>query len=280
MIESLLTTNCCRFIPQSTSSLESLQILHFIRETKQSTLKNWKTVAYYQLCYVFNGEATLRIDQHSFPLKQGSLFLLFPGVPYMIDAQLNFVYTYIGFLGKRANQITDKYNLTASNCVFENLNNLEQLWIDGLATESEMLALSAESILLFSFAAIGKNFHHVQNKTQPEQTNVKKIKDYIDINFANQSLSLQVISNELLYSPKYISTIFKKYYKIPLKTYLNIIRIENACALIEKEHDCVKEIAFLCGFSDPLYFSKIFKKKMGITPSEQIEDFKRRNSSS
>ena len=59
-----------------------------------------------------------------------------------------------------------------------------------------------------------------------------------------------------------------------------MIRIENACALIEKEHDCVKEIAFLCGFNDPLYFSKIFKKKMGISPSAQIEDYKRRMSTS
>ena len=276
MNENILTTNCCRFIDQSPSALESLQILHFIRETKQATLKNWKNVAYYQLCYVLNGNAILKTEKYSFNLKKGTLFLLFPGTPYMIDAKAGFVYTYIGFLGKRANQLTDKYHLSVSNCIFYDLDNLEQLWIDALSMETETLALSAESVLLFSFAALGKNFYHHKNEFEQEKSNIKKIKDYIDINFANQDLSLQTLSENLLYSPKYISTIFKKYYKISFKAYLNMFRVQNACALIEKENYCVKEIAFLCGFNDPLYFSKTFKKVTGITPSEQIEDSKRR----
>ena len=195
MNDNLLTTNCCRFIEQNSSSLEALQILHFIRETKQSTLKNWKTVAYYQLCYVFSGEATLRIAEYSFLLKQGSLFLLFPGMSYMLDAQSNFVYTYIGFLGKRANQFTDKYKLSASNCVFNNLSNLERIWIDGLAMESEMLALSAESVLLFSFASMGKNFCHIQNGKEVEHTKLKKIKFIL-------------AKSSAIYLSKYSSTIF------------------------------------------------------------------------
>ena len=277
--KKISTTNCCRFIEHSTSALESLQILHFVRETKQFTLKNWKTVAYYQLCYVLNGSALLKVGTMSFPLKKGTLFLLLPTVSYMIEAPADFVYTYIGFLGKRANQFVDKYQLSVKNCVFHGLTNLEQLWVDALTMDAKMLELSAEGVLLFSFASLGKSFHDInEDEHKQEKTNAKKIKEYIDMHFANQNLSLQTISDALLYSPKYLSTIFKKYYKIPFKSYLNIVRIENACALIEKENYCIKEIAFLCGFNDPLYFSKIFKKRMGITASEQIIDCKKRKS--
>ena len=277
--KKISTTNCCRFIEHSTSALESLQILHFVRETKQFTLKNWKTVAYYQLCYVLNGSALLKVGDRTFPLHKGTLFLLLPTVSYMIEAPADFVYTYIGFLGKRANQFVDKYQLSVKNCVFHGLTNLEQLWVDALTMDSKMLELSAEGVLLFSFASLGKSFHDInEDEHKQEKTNAKKIKEYIDMHFANQNLSLQTISDALLYSPKYLSTIFKKYYKIPFKSYLNIVRIENACALIEKENYCIKEIAFLCGFNDPLYFSKIFKKRMGITASEQIIDCKKRKS--
>ena len=280
MNEDVLTTNCCRFVEKSSSQLETLQILHFIRETKQATLKNRKTVAYYQLCYVLGGSATLQTSRHSFPLEKGSLFLLFPGVSYMIDADTDFVYTYIGFLGKRANQISDKYKLSVTNCVFDSLTNLESLWIDALKVDSSTLSLSAEAVLLFSFASLGNSLSSAAAEKEQEKTIAEKIKEYVDINFANQNLSLQTISSELSYSAKYISTIFKKHYNISLKSYLNTIRIQNACTLIEKEHYCVKEIAYLCGFCDPLYFSKIFKKKLGIAPSEQIEDSKKRKSSS
>ena len=280
MNNSVLVTSCCRFVDQSDSLLDSLQILHFIREAKQSKLKNWKTVAYYQLCYVFNGCATLQMSQQSFKLEKGTLFLLFPGGACMIDAEDDFIYTYIGFLGKRANKIADKCRLSSSNCVFYNLTKLEQIWIDALTMDSEMLSLSAESVLLFSFASLGKDFTPLNTEKDREQKIAEKIKDYIDINFANQDLSVQTIGEELSYSAKYISAIFKKHYNILLKSYLNTIRIQNACALIEKEHYCVKEIAFLCGFGDPLYFSKIFKQKLGISPTEQIEDCKKRKNSS
>lgn len=277
--KQILTTNCCRFVEHSTSALESLQILHFVRETKQFTLKSWKTVAYYQLCFVLSGTAKLKVANKTFTLQKGTLFLLFSAVPYIIDAETNFVYTYIAFIGKRANQLFDKYGLTPCNCVFHGFQNLEKLWTDAIEMDNKTLELSAEGVLLFSIATFGENFYETkQQEKEQEKSIVKKIKDYIDIHFANQGLSLQTISDDLLYSPKYISTIFKRCYKISFKSYLNMVRIQNACALIEKENYCIKEIAFLCGFNDPLYFSKIFKQRMGITLTEQIEDCKGRKS--
>ena len=55
---------------------------------------------------------------------------------------------------------------------------------------------------------------------------------------------------------------------------INTIRVNNACALMNKGFTSVKDIAFLCGFNDPLYFSKVFKTKMKQTPREYISSIK------
>ena len=96
------------------------------------------------------------------------------------------------------------------------------------------------------------------------------IKKYIDDNFTSCDLSLNCISKELLYNPKYISGLFKKKMNIGLVEYINTIRIQYACTLISQGFTSVKELAVLSGYKDALYFSKVFKKKMGVSPKQYI----------
>ena len=50
--------------------------------------------------------------------------------------------------------------------------------------------------------------------------------------------------------------------------YLKNYRIKYAVTLLEHGIDSVKSVAFLSGFSDPLYFSKVFKNSIGISPKD------------
>ncbi|MBQ9769648.1 MAG: helix-turn-helix transcriptional regulator, partial [Clostridia bacterium] len=50
--------------------------------------------------------------------------------------------------------------------------------------------------------------------------------------------------------------------------YLRTIRIKYAVSLFNHGIDSVKNVALLSGFSDPLYFSTIFRKEIGVTPTE------------
>ena len=96
-------------------------------------------------------------------------------------------------------------------------------------------------------------------------------KKYIDENFSDPELSLEKLSGEFSYNKKYLSSAFKKLFRVSLSDYLCTVRINHACVLIDRNYKSISDIAFLCGFSDPMHFSKVFKKKMTMSPREYIK---------
>jgi two-component system response regulator YesN len=50
--------------------------------------------------------------------------------------------------------------------------------------------------------------------------------------------------------------------------YLRNLRIKYAIALLDNGIDSIKNVAILSGFSDPLYFSSVFKKMVGVSPKD------------
>ena len=89
--------------------------------------------------------------------------------------------------------------------------------------------------------------------------------------FTDPDLSMSVIADELKYDPKYLSSVFKKKKGIPYTQYLRELRIKHAIFLMEQGVVSVKNVALLSGFSDALYFSKIFTAAEGISPKAYIQ---------
>lgn len=100
-----------------------------------------------------------------------------------------------------------------------------------------------------------------------------KAKKYIEENYADQNMSLTTVAQEVCLSPNHFSTIFSQECKTTFIEYLTNIRIENAKKLIKNSDMKGYDIAWECGFSDPHYFSYIFKKNTGLSPRE----FKQQN---
>ncbi len=97
---------------------------------------------------------------------------------------------------------------------------------------------------------------------------MNKIDKFIRANLAG-SINTRTLSEQFGLVPSYLSKLFKDYKGISPSDYLLKLRIEKAKELISSQPDFLtKDIAESIGFSDPLYFSKIFKKKTGMTPSE------------
>lgn len=103
------------------------------------------------------------------------------------------------------------------------------------------------------------------NKTM--SLKVKNIIDYIDEHYAEQ-ISLYDVSESIGVSTYYASRIFKQEIGKNFVDYLNEVRMEKAKLFLKDVQYKVYEVADLVGIYDAHYFSKIFKKYVGVTPSE------------
>ena len=96
---------------------------------------------------------------------------------------------------------------------------------------------------------------------------IKKAIDYIEVNF-HKDISLDELANELGISSYYFSKLFKEEKGEGFVEYLTRRRVDEAKALLKSPEHSIKEIGVACGYSDPNYFSRIFKKATGMTPTE------------
>ncbi len=110
-----------------------------------------------------------------------------------------------------------------------------------------------------------------QNKEKQYISSVEKAKAYITESY-NKDISLDDVSREVDISPYYFSKLFKEETGENFIEYLTGIRIEKAKQLLAGSGLSMKEICAEVGYSDPNYFSRIFKKNVGVTPTEFKEE--------
>ena len=104
-------------------------------------------------------------------------------------------------------------------------------------------------------------------KEDQSNSAVKKAMVYIQENYS-KDISLDDVSGQVNISPYYFSKIFKEETGENFIEYLTRVRIDKAKELLVDENVSVKEAGIKSGYSDPNYFSRIFKKQMDMTPSE------------
>jgi two-component system response regulator YesN len=96
---------------------------------------------------------------------------------------------------------------------------------------------------------------------------IEKIKQYILDNL-ERHISLQDVADRVCMSPGYLSTIFKKEHNRNLIDYINMIKMERACELIRQEKYRIYEISYKVGFDNAYYFARVFRRHIGLSPSE------------
>ena len=262
-----MTENICRFIPHR-KDYDSIHTINFVLETEVRPYTGLSSQSVYKVHYVIGGAGRLHTLGKIRNLKAGDLFFTFPGFSFTIESGENFSYMYISFLGNRANMIMEQLEISSSNLIFHDCDEIYDFWQKAISMTTDFTDLISESVLLYTFSYLGKKVHTDAPKEKNNPKTVLKIKKYIDDRFADKDFSLATISRELCYNPKYISAIFKKYMGVGISEYLNTVRIQQACTLMDQGFTAICDIANCCGYSDPQYFSKIFKQRTGYTPSE------------
>ncbi|MDF0727272.1 helix-turn-helix domain-containing protein [Cytobacillus sp. S13-E01] len=104
-------------------------------------------------------------------------------------------------------------------------------------------------------------------KYQAAENSMKKIGDYLRQNY-QQDINLQEIADRFFLSREYISRRFKQEFDETITDYLTRVRMDKAKELLRNPKRKIYEIAYHVGYQNEKYFSKVFKKVVGLTPNE------------
>lgn len=97
---------------------------------------------------------------------------------------------------------------------------------------------------------------------------VEQAKDFISQNYADSSLNVDTVCSHLHLSPTYFSTLFKREVGMPFTAYVTQIRMDEAARLLRDTDEKTYLIAEKTGYTDPNYFSYVFKRRFGVSPSK------------
>lgn len=154
------------------------------------------------------------------------------------------------------------YVLEKALIYIKNRNLLEEE-INCIPTRTREQILSCISIM-----NVCAEYISLSNRFNSTDKNLAhKIKKYLNSNFALR-ITLDSLSNHFFYSKPTIVNAFKKAYGKSINEFLLETRLTHAVHLLTGTTDSIRHISEQCGFSDQNYFSKVFIREYGITPSQ------------
>lgn len=131
-----------------------------------------------------------------------------------------------------------------------------------------MKCLDAEAMVA-AFQALLDNYGEKDDRKNADTAawQVAQIHDYIEKSYF-ESITLAALAGEYHMDASYLSRIFSQRYGETIIAFLTRVRMEHAVELMRNEEKNLETISFLVGYDDYNYFSRVFRKKMGASPSE------------
>ena len=107
-----------------------------------------------------------------------------------------------------------------------------------------------------------------RQRTDSAGQTVERAKAYIREHYGESDLSVERLCDHLHLSPAYFSTLFKREMGMSFTAYVTVTRMEAAAEALRSSEDKTYLIARRCGYEDANYFSYVFKKHFGVTPTK------------
>ena len=258
-------SDICNFLPP-TAGDKDIQYWLFVYEAELNNLAQPFIRKHYCMHLAFRGNAVLQVDGKRYALTPGTLFFTHPYQSYELVDSDKFTYLYITFDGVGATPLLQQVGISKERSVFPNFGHLTEFWMNSIRRANPgNIQVLTESVLLHTLSFIEKT-------DAPKDVRVSRefdeILQYIHNNFADPELSIAKTADIFGFSKKYFSALFAKNMQTNFTDYLAEIRINRAMELLRQNKCSVAELAEKCGYADPLYFSKVFKKITGFSPSK------------
>lgn len=228
---------------------------------------------FYILHYVVAGRGTFEQDGIRHNLSAGQSFLIYPHLPvvYYPAPDDPWEYIWVDFTGSEAGLILGQTAFTPHHPVapamdpWEMIPLLEQIRrSEGPFSYNRCRCTGGLYTLLSRYLEC----FPADPTADSGLAHVRAALDYIAAHYYRSSLSVPEVAEHTGISCTHLYRLFRRHLSRSPNEYLLNIRIENACNLLRGTSLPVQTIAYSVGFNNPLYFSKAFRQRIGMSPSE------------
>lgn len=245
-------------------NLMNLQLKHFFfRDCSSGWHLDEHTYHRHALALITRGSILYKINQNTYQVEAGHLVYMpansirqaTPSEDCLfvaMDFDLQFDDFYLPTV--TAVSLTDR--------VYTLLNAIEFSWLQ--ISEADRVRSHLYFFELLYELLYNKLEHHPNR-------HVDRMKRYVADHFA-ETITVESIAEYIDLSPTYCGTLFKQEEGRTILDYVNHIRINHATILLTEGGYSISQVADLCGFRDVYYFSKTFKKIMGVSPKKYWSD--------
>ncbi|MFX3631571.1 MAG: AraC family transcriptional regulator [Candidatus Pristimantibacillus sp.] len=236
---------------------------------------------------VDHGFGTFEWQRKMYHLGKGDIFVIFPGVlfNYEADKAEPWSYRWVALQGRNVTEMLENVGVTITNPIVRGADsaNLASIFE---TIEHELELKSGETIttlatdgwfrlLLAEFARLNINkLHYSSTKVL---TDSERLVEQAIRWFQTQymlPISIEKLATSLGYHRTHFTKVFKQLTSLSPQQYINQVRMKRARELLNTNIS-IEQVGNSCGFSDPLYFSKQFKKWTGTSPTQYRVELKR-----
>ena len=217
----------------------------------------------WEMIYCTGGEGHLIFDECMLPYHAGDLVVIPPLTFHRNESETGFTNIHLNF-------IDPQLNFKEPTLIREDGNHF---LLDAFNAAFFLFASGPgkQSVLLASYANLIVNLVLANLDAPARSPIVEEIESRIIRSFPDESFELDRYLQSLPFNYDYLRKLFKREVGLTPHQLLSDIRLQAAAerlGVADARGASISEIAHLCGFREPLYFSRMFKKKYGLSPSQ------------
>ena len=234
-----------------------------------------EVIDFHDLTYIINGKAVYYINGKACTVEKGDLLYVSPGSerqahlqdesPFEVAAA-NF--QFLPQYGDPAHRNLPFQTVTSigiNKALIAQYQKLQQVWIE----KDECCTMESRAIFGLILSNLVKELYF-SKPTFNFDKRIEHIKHYINENFASE-ISIEELAAQVSLNSIYLGVLFKKTVGVSIREYINRVRVNNAETILNNDNFSVSDAAAKCGFDDVFYFSRVFKKIKGVSPSNLIK---------
>lgn len=237
----------------------------------------------YLIHYIAKGKGVFKTQGVTYSLAEGNFFLLRPNELgfYQADEADPWTYYWFGFDGIQAEEILRLNGIFKQDAVGKASNQAQilPLFQEIIATDllaaREKLRLQGLFKTLFSHFTIDENTQITQNVAHQPQRYSELFLMYVQNNYDRDFVTITEIAASMNLNSSYLTQVIKSELKMTPSDYLTEYRINKGKVLLSTSDLSVYEVAARVGYKSSDTFSRMFKQKVGCSPSDFAKKYKK-----